>query len=77
MIKWTEVEPILYIIYRYFTSGHLETDMMYYKISKRYYWDQMYRDIQNYIQACEICQKRGKGKRKEPLHSIQVGHAFK
>ena len=50
---------------------------MYYKIADLYYWDQMYKDIRNYIQACEVYQKRAKMKRKEPLHPIQVGQAFK
>lgn len=37
------------------TAGHLETDAMYYKIAERYYWDQMYRDVQNYVTSCETC----------------------
>ena len=49
---------------------------MYYKILDRYYWDQMYRDIQEYVKTCEDCQKRQKGRRKEPLHPIQIGRAF-
>ena len=57
VIKWTEVEPILYMMHSYPTAGHLETDAMYYKISERYYWDQMYKDVQNYIRSCEVCQK--------------------
>src|SRR5260364_360557 len=75
-IKWTEVEPILYMMHKHPTAGHLGTDTMYYKIAERYYWDQMYRDIQEYVKTCETCQKRQKGKRKEPLHLIQIGHAF-
>ena len=76
VIKWIEVEPILYMMHEHPTGGYLGTDAMYYKISERYYWDQMYRDIQNYVRLCETCQKRGKGKWKEPLHPIQVEHAF-
>ena len=34
VIKWTEVEPVLYIMHSYPTAEHLETDAMYYKISK-------------------------------------------
>ena len=45
VIKWIEVEPILYMMYGHPTGGYLGTDVMYYKISERYYWDQMYRDI--------------------------------
>ena len=72
VIKWTEVEPVLYMMHSHPTAGHLGTDAMYYKIIERYYWDQMYRDIRNYVNSCETCQKRGKSKRKEPLHPIQV-----
>ena len=76
VIKWTEVEPILYMMHKHPTAGHLGTDAMYYKIAERYYWDQMYRDIQEYVKTCETCQKRQKGRRKEPLHPIQIGRAF-
>src|SRR5205085_11766611 len=58
------------------TAGYLGIDTMYYKIADLYYWDQMSKDIKNYVQACEVCQKRAKTKRKEPLHPIQVGQAF-
>jgi hypothetical protein len=64
------------MMHKHPTAGHLGTDAMYYKISERYYWDQMYRDIKEYVQTCEDCQKRQKGRRKEPLHLIQIGRAF-
>ena len=76
VIKWTEVEPILYMMHKHPTARHLGTNAMFYKIAERYYQDQMYRDIKEYVQTCEECQKRLKSKRKEPLHSIQVGRAF-
>ena len=76
VIKCTEVEPVLYMMHKHPTAGHLGTDAMYYKISERYYWDQMYRDVKEYVQSCEECQKRQKGRRKEPLHPIQVERAF-
>ena len=34
VIKWTEVEPILYMMHSHPTAGHLGTDAMYYKISE-------------------------------------------
>jgi len=76
VIKWTEVEPILYMMHKHPTAGHLGTDAMYYKIAERYYWDQMYRDVQEYVKTCETCQKRQRGRRKEPLHPIQIGRSF-
>ena len=50
------------------TAGHLGTNAIFYKIAERYYWNQMYRDIKEYMRTCEECQKRLKSKRKEPLH---------
>ena len=76
VIKWTELEPILYMMHKHPTAGHLGTDAMYYKIAERYYWDQMYRDVQEYVKTCETCQKRQRGRRKEPLHPIQIGRSF-
>ena len=58
------------------TAEYLGIDAMYYKITDLYYWNQMYKDIRNYVQACEVCQKWAKTKRKESLHSIQIGRAF-
>src|SRR6185312_12770389 len=76
VIKWTEVEPILYMMHKHPTAGHLGTDAMYYKIAEQYYWDQMYRDVQEYVKTCETCQKRQRGRRKEPLHPIQIERSF-
>ena len=36
----------------------------------------MYRDIKEQIKTCKQCQRRGKARRKEPLHPIKVGQAF-
>jgi hypothetical protein len=76
VIKWTEVDPVLYMMHSHPTAGHLGIDAMYYKIVERYYWDGMYRDIREYVRTCEVCQKRGKSRRKEPLHPIKIGQAF-
>ena len=45
VIKWTKVEPILYMMHKHPIARYLETDTMYYKIAERYYWNQIYRDI--------------------------------
>ena len=37
VIKWTEVDPILYMMHSHPTAGHLGIDTMYHKISERYY----------------------------------------
>ena len=70
------MDPILYMMHSHPTAGHLGIDAIYHKISERYYWDQMYRDIKEYIKTCDQCQRRSKAKRKEPLHPIKIGQAF-
>ena len=39
VIKWNEIEPVLYMMHKHPTAGHLGTDAIYYKIAERYYWD--------------------------------------
>jgi hypothetical protein len=54
------------------TAGHLGIESTYNKIKERYYWNQMYDDIREYIKTCNTCQRFGKPERNEPLHSIKV-----
>ena len=37
VIKWTKVDPILYMMHSHPTARHLGIDIMYHKISERYY----------------------------------------
>ena len=64
------------MLHKHSTSRYLEMNAIYDKINKRYYWDQIYRDIQAYVWSYIEYQKRLKTKRKELLHPIQVGRAF-
>ena len=36
----------------------------------------MYENIRLYVRSCDICQRRGKNKRNEPLHPIPVDAPF-
>ena len=42
------------------------------KLKKKYYWNQIYDDIKEYIRTCNTCQRFRKPERNEPLHSIKV-----
>ena len=64
------------MMHKHPTAEHLGTDAMYYKIAKWYYWDQMYRDVQEYVRTYTECQQRQKGWKKEPLHPFQIERAF-
>ena len=37
IIKWTEVEPVLYMMHKHLTGGYLGMNAMYDKINERYY----------------------------------------
>ena len=55
-------------------ASHKGRDSTYSKISERFFWYSIYNDVENYIKACEICQKQGdlKLKSNSELQSIPV-----
>src|SRR2546421_445754 len=76
VIRKHEIDAILYMMHNDPTAGHFATDTMFEKIRSRYYWPQMYESIRTYVQSCDQCQRRGRNKRKEPLHPIPVHEPF-
>ena len=62
-----EVEPVLFMMHNHPLGGHLGVDIVFNKIRNLYYWPQMYKDIKEYIQSCDSCQRRGRKRNKEPL----------
>ncbi|SAM01845.1 hypothetical protein [Absidia glauca] len=44
-----------------------------YKVSGLYYWDNMAKDVQDYIKSCPRCQTSGPKRQQELLHPIPVG----
>lgn len=73
--RW-ETEPILYMFHNDSTAAHASKNKMMDKMKTRFYWPQMFDDIQAYTNSCDICQRRGKNKKTEPLHPIPVGSPF-
>ena len=41
------------------TMAHQEANTVYQRISQRYLWESMRRDIQDYVKTCYQCQQRG------------------
>jgi hypothetical protein len=58
------------------TAAHASKERMLDKVKSQYYWPQMFEDIKEYVSSCDICQRRGRYKRTEPLHPIPVGEPF-
>ena len=40
-------------------ASHKGRDSAYSKISERFFWYSIYKDVQSYIQSCENCRKQG------------------
>ena len=76
VIKLSEVKRILYSFHEDPLAGHFGYNETYRAISERYFWPQMGDDIKRHVQSCDICQKRQKPLRTEPLHPIKVGRPF-
>jgi len=72
VLRRSEFDTLMKIMHDHPTGGHMGIESTYNKIKERYYWNQMFEDIREYIKTCNICQRFGKPERNEPLHSIKV-----
>lgn len=76
VIRPYEMEAVLFMFHNDPLAAHASIERMMDKMKTRYYWPQMYENIKEYVKSCDICQRRGNYKRKEPLHPIPVGEPF-
>ena len=49
------ITTILDYYHDYELAGHLGFEKTYLKIRDRYYWNNMYNDIKNYVNSCDVC----------------------
>ena len=68
VIKDTEKDIILFGVHN--LSGHFGKENTIHKARKRFWWYTIDKDIRNYVDNCDICQRRGKPHQREPLHPI-------
>jgi len=57
-------------------AGHAGINNTISRLKEKYYWKTMYKDINNYIKTCDICQKRRLEKETEELKPIRPPTAF-
>lgn len=76
VLRRSEFETVMKIMHDLPSGGHLGIESTYNKIKEKYYWNQMYDDIKEYIQTCNTCQRFGKPERNEILHPIRVVQPF-
>ena len=76
VLKIMEVEVVLYNLHSDPTAGHFAFDATYERIKTRYFWHRMYRDIKDYVDACQVCQKFSGGRQTTPLHPLKTARPF-
>ena len=76
VIKTTEIETILFNLHADVTAGHFAFDGTYQRIAARYHWPTMRKDVKDYVNACDVCQRNVGNKKPAPLHPIKIGQPF-
>jgi hypothetical protein len=75
VIKQDQKHLILYSLHDE-QGVHLGISSTYNKIKERYYWPNIYEDIKQYVQTCDICQRRGHETIRQDLTPIEVKAPF-
>jgi transposase InsO family protein len=76
VIPWYEVSWIISIHHDDPTMAHQSANAVYDRISKRYTWQTMRKDISEYVKTCYKCQQRGSLKQNNPKRTIEPGDIF-
>lgn len=58
------------------SGGHFGTEITYKKLRKEFYWPNMYKMVEDYVQTCPVCQRKGKPKKVNELRPITVSRPF-
>ncbi|OMJ16874.1 Retrovirus-related Pol polyprotein from transposon [Smittium culicis] len=70
-------DRVLHEIHGGLGGGHKGRDSTFAKLNVRYYWPGMYSDVEKFVKSCESCQKRSRGKVKEPYYPTWESDVFK
>ncbi len=76
VLKEDEIDSVIFMMHNHPTGGHFGKDATYNRISTRFYWKGMYKDIEEYIRTCDSCQRRGNKGGIGYLNPIKVGKPF-
>src|SRR6266496_4796285 len=68
--------PLMYTFHNDPTAGHLGYKKVLQKLSKRYYWFSMAKDVNQYIAACYQCQMKKPMQKINELHLISPSRLF-
>src|ERR1043165_4516025 len=70
LIPRSQVLRIISIFHDLPTATHQSKDAVTEQIRKRYIWDGMYKDVEEYVKTCYECQMRGGPKKNNPIRMI-------
>ena len=76
VLKEDEIDTVIFMMHNHPTGGHFGKDATHNKISTRFWWKGMYKDIEDYIKRCDSCQRRGNKGGSGYLNPIKVGKPF-
>src|SRR6266513_4056181 len=76
VLKEDEIDTVIFMMHNHPTGGHFGKDATHNKISTRFWWKGMYKDIEDYIKRCDSCQRRGNKGGSGYLNPIKVRRPF-
>ncbi|KAG9286680.1 hypothetical protein G9A89_012230 [Geosiphon pyriformis] len=76
LVQENEIETILYNMHTDPSSAHLEKKETIQRTLEYYFWPYMQKDIRQYVESYDNCQKREETRPTEPLNPIKVGQPF-
>lgn len=76
LIQRHEVEDICAMYHDDPTGAHFAFQTIYEKIKERYFWNTLLKDVKEYCQSCDSCQRRGGPRRNNDLNPIQPSDLF-
>ena len=70
LIPRSQVLRVISIFHDLPTAAHQSKDAVWEQIKRRYVWDGMYGDVEEYVKTCYECQMRGGPKKNNPIRII-------
>ncbi len=76
IVSRSQYYPLMYTFHNDPTAGHLGYKKVLQKLSERYYWPGMAKDVNQYIAACYQCQMKKPMQKINELHPIPSSRLF-
>src|SRR6266498_2150487 len=76
IVPRSQYYPLIYTFHNNPTAGHLGYKKVIQKLSERYYWPGIAKDVNQYIAACYQCQMKKPMQKINELHLIPLSRLF-